>query len=172
MQNVNTNLCMQRDKALRHLIQSVILILGLGLSGMAIAGSGEIERWYNPQQVERGSKLFQQHCAQCHGSNAEGTADWKTPLADGSYPPPPLNGTAHAWHHDLTLLRRTIGEGGAAYNGKMPPFGQALNSNQVDAIIAWFQSLWSDEIYRRWRGDAEPEIVQPEIIQKILGNLK
>ena len=32
----------------------------------------------------------------------------------------------------------------------MPPFGEKLNSQQIDAVIAWVQSNWPDEIYLRW----------------------
>ena len=49
---------------------------------------------------ELGGKIFNNNCAVCHGQNASGPkGDWREKLADGSYPPPPLNGTAHTWHH-------------------------------------------------------------------------
>ncbi|WP_245832005.1 c-type cytochrome [Solemya velesiana gill symbiont] len=51
-------------------------------------------RWYTQSQVEQGSKVFQNNCAVCHGQKAQGlAADWRKSLPDGSYPPPPLNGT-------------------------------------------------------------------------------
>ncbi|HFE31980.1 MAG TPA: c-type cytochrome, partial [Gammaproteobacteria bacterium] len=62
------------------------------------------ERWYDQKQVARGADLFAQNCASCHGAKGEGTKNWKTPDANGVYPPPPINGTGHAWHHDLALL--------------------------------------------------------------------
>ena len=65
------------------------------------------ERWYNDEQVARGAPLFRANCAACHGQNAEATPNWKQTDANGNYPPPPLNGTAHTWHHDLDLLRRS-----------------------------------------------------------------
>jgi mono/diheme cytochrome c family protein len=34
--------------------------------------------------------------------------------------------------------------------GTMPGFGEKLNSREVDEILAWVQSHWSDEIYRIW----------------------
>jgi len=120
-------------------------------------------RWFNPQQVSQGKSLFQQHCAVCHGANAEGTADWKQTDANGNYPPPPLNGSAHAWHHDLPLLQRTVREGGQKLGGQMPPFEQILNATEIDSVIAYFQSQWPDEIYQKWAGRFEPANDLPSI---------
>ena len=95
-------------KMLYPLIAAFVLI-----NGQVIAA--ENQRWYSDDQVTRGEQLFRLNCASCHGRNAEATPDWKQTDANGNYPAPPLNGTAHAWHHDLDLLRRTIREGGATW---------------------------------------------------------
>ena len=107
-------------------------------------------RWYTAAQVEAGEPLYQTYCAVCHAADGSATADWRTLDENGNYPPPPLNGTAHTWHHPLDMLSSTIAEGGAAFGGVMPGFGAALSETDRLAIIAWFQSLWSDDIYRRW----------------------
>jgi mono/diheme cytochrome c family protein len=107
-------------------------------------------RWYRAEQVASGERLFQVHCAECHGANAEGTASWREAGPDGKYPPPPLNGTAHAWHHPLSILRRTVQVGGVPLGGAMPGFGDKLNEQEIDAILAWVQSHWSDKIYAMW----------------------
>ena len=122
-------------------------------AGLVEAHAGE--RWYSDQQVERGEPLYRQNCAVCHGHNGEATPNWKQTDANGNYPPPPLNGTAHTWHHDLDLLRRTIREGGAKLGGLMPGFEDRLNAAEIDSIIAFFQSKWPDEIYQRWAGRFE-----------------
>lgn len=108
------------------------------------------ERWFDQPIVDYGNKLFQQHCATCHGSNAEGTREWKKPDANGNYPPPPLDGSAHAWHHSIPQLARSIKEGGVQLGGVMPPFGDQLSDPEVLALIAYFQSRWPDEVYRVW----------------------
>ena len=113
------------------------------------------ERWYSDAQVRAGETLFRQNCAVCHGANGEATPDWKQTDANGNYPPPPLNGTAHTWHHDLEELRRTIREGGQKLGGVMPAFADRLDAAQIDSIIAFFQSQWPDEIYSRWAGRFE-----------------
>jgi len=107
-------------------------------------------RWYTPEQVEAGAALYAQHCASCHKPNAEGTSDWKTRDANGRLPPPPLNGSAHAWHHPLDVLRTAVERGGAPVGGSMPAFADRLSPQEVDAILAWVQSHWSDKIYAIW----------------------
>ncbi len=107
-------------------------------------------RWYSETQVAAGGTLYQTNCASCHGPDAAATPDWRTPNEQGHYPPPPLNGTAHAWHHPLALLRKTVQEGGLPLGGQMPAFKQQLNDEEIDQILAWIQSHWSDEIYQIW----------------------
>jgi mono/diheme cytochrome c family protein len=108
------------------------------------------DRWYDNKLVASGSQLFQQNCAVCHGANAEGTKEWKKTDSSGHYPPPPLNGSAHAWHHSIPHLARSIKEGGSQLGGVMPGFGGQLDDQQILALIAYFQSKWPDETYRAW----------------------
>ncbi|MES9844319.1 MAG: cytochrome c [Candidatus Sedimenticola sp. 6PFRAG5] len=129
------------------------------------------KRWYQFQLADQGARIFQQNCAVCHGKRGEGAANWQKVGPDGKYPAPPLNGTGHAWHHQIPILRRAIKEGGQAYGGKMPAFEEKLSTKQIDSVIAWFQSLWSDEIYAKWSGQGVAEIEQPQIIQEILGGI-
>jgi len=107
-------------------------------------------RWYTVAQVETGAPLYQAYCAACHAADGSATTEWRTPGPDGNYPPPPLNGTAHTWHHPLDVLDSTIESGGAQFGGVMPGFGAALDADERLAIIAWIQDLWTDDIYQRW----------------------
>jgi mono/diheme cytochrome c family protein len=118
------------------------------------------EHWYSQDQVLKGAAIFAANCAACHGNRAQGlVADWQRHQPDGSLPPPPLNGSAHAWHHALPLLIEIVQKGGALYNGKMPGFEDRLSEEQQLASIAWFQSLWSDEIYSLWQqGNPPPQL--------------
>lgn len=109
-----------------------------------------LTRWYSELQVVKGYHLFQANCATCHQTDASGTKEWRKPDASGNYPPPPLNGTAHTWHHPLAILRRTVQTGGIPLGGTMPPFGDKLTAEEIDNILAWVQSHWSDEIYAAW----------------------
>jgi mono/diheme cytochrome c family protein len=108
------------------------------------------KRWYTKEQVMLGKEVFANNCAVCHGFKAEKTIEWKKTLSDGSYPPPPLNGTAHAWHHPYKQMIEIITDGGASYKGNMPAFKDSLTLEEKDAAIAYFQSFWSDDIYNKW----------------------
>ena len=115
-----------------------------------LANNIPLERWYDDEQVRRGDGLFQTHCAVCHKPDASGTPNWRETDAQGKLPPPPLNGTAHTWHHPMTALRQTIRMGGVPVGGVMPAFSGKLNAEEVDDILAWVQSHWSEEIYVAW----------------------
>ena len=109
------------------------------------------EPWYTQDMVPQGKKLFQQNCAQCHGGFAQGNPNWRQPLDNGRYLPPPLNGSGHAWHHPLDQLRGVIKYGrGPDIPSDMPAWGDKLNDQEIDSVIAWFQSRWPDEIYQAW----------------------
>ena len=97
------------------------LLLLLLVGGMAAAPAlAESRRVTDPAVLRSGQQLFRANCAVCHGWNAEGTVvDWKKPI-DGKYPPPPLNGTAHTWHHPLSQLRRVVKHGTAELGQPFP----------------------------------------------------
>jgi mono/diheme cytochrome c family protein len=130
---------------MRVLKIGVIAILSLASPNTTAA-----DRWFNQGVVNYGGVLFQQNCAVCHGANAEGTSDWKKADANGNYPPPPLDGSAHAWHHAIPQLTRSIKEGGIKLGGVMPAFADKLSDQDILAVIAYFQSKWPDKIYASW----------------------
>ena len=114
------------------------------------AGADGEERWYDQSRIESGEKVYASHCAVCHGARGEATPDWRRREADGSFPPPPLNGTAHTWHHPFNVLARQIKFGPPGGGGKMPTFQGKLTDEEIINVIAWFQSLWPDGIYAQW----------------------
>ena len=107
-------------------------------------------RWYSPEQVPLGQDLFAQQCAACHGEAAQGAFNWRQKQPDGKFPPPPLNGTGHAWHHPLGALHAYIKHARPDGQGNMPPFKDELTDDQIANVIAWFQSKWPDELYEQW----------------------
>ena len=108
-----------------------------------------IKRINDPAQITYGKKAYKEYCAKCHGLNAEGAIDWRKQLPDGNFPAPPLNGTGHAWHHPLPTLQNVIKN--SRPNSEMPAWKDTLNDAEINAIIAWFQSQWPDEIYTSWK---------------------
>ncbi len=135
-----------------------LTVLSIGIATLSACGNQEnisnnniAERWYTEAQVTQGKVVFGKNCATCHGDKAQSlVSDWKQDLPNGKYPAPPLNGTAHAWHHDKAQLLRSINNGGVTLGGTMPPFADKLNDAEKLATIAYFQNFWSDDIYQRW----------------------
>ena len=112
--------------------------------------TGLVKRNFDPAQVKRGESVYAANCIGCHGPNGEATPEWRKPNADGKYPPPPLDSSAHAWHHSTAVLKKTILQGTPPEIGSMPAWEGKLTGQQVDDVIVWIKSLWSNEIYDIW----------------------
>lgn len=121
-----------------------------GLLAWPLGAFADNHRWYGSSLVERGETLYEANCVACHQAAGAGVDNWQQRNADGTYPAPPLNGTAHTWHHDLAVLQRQIREGGEKLGGSMPAFAGTLSENEIAAVIAYVQSLWPDEVYATW----------------------
>ena len=94
-----------------------------------------------------GESVFNKNCVSCHGVKGQGLAtDWKVKDSNGKYPPPPLNGTAHTWHHSPEQLLYTINKGGTEMGGQMPAFENRLTEEEKKALIDYMYSLWPKEI--------------------------
>jgi mono/diheme cytochrome c family protein len=118
--------------------------------------SAQSVRAQDPVQLRRGEQIFRKDCAECHGGLAQGAFNWRQRGADGKFPPPPLNGTGHAWHHPKAALIRVIRNGSPGGQGNMPPWKDKLSEQDIEDVIAWFQSLWPDEVHAVWaRIDAD-----------------
>ena len=107
-------------------------------------------RWYADGDVARGAPIYARHCAGCHGANASGAGDWRKRGPDGKFPPPPLDGSAHTWHHPIAALMQQIRFGAPGGSGNMPGFAATLSEEDVLHVIAWIQDHWRDEIYAAW----------------------
>lgn len=140
-----------------------LVFLGVRISQPPTAASAvgapvqtQVERWYPTEVLDTGRALYVENCSSCHGEQGQGATDWRKRGPDGKWPPPPLNGTGHAWHHPLPVLYHVIMEGSPAGSGNMPAWKGKLSREEVLAIIAWFQSQWPDELYAAWaRRDAQ-----------------
>jgi mono/diheme cytochrome c family protein len=113
-------------------------------------GASSAPHGLDPFRIARGADIYRQNCAACHGDRAQGAFGWERPGADGKYPPPPLDGSAHAWHHPYAQLKQTIQDGTLKLGGSMPAWKGKLSEADTEAVIAWFQSTWPDPIYAAW----------------------
>ncbi len=118
--------------------------------------SGGASSFGQPDSVDlaAGQALYQATCADCHGENLEGQANWQSPGEDGLLPAPPHDHTGHTWHHGDMLLftytklggAETLARQGVAFESGMPGFGDSLSDQEIWNIIAFIKSTWSDRI--------------------------
>ena len=120
-------------------------------------------RKLDPEKIKRGEAVYRKNCANCHGPNGEATPGWRNPGADGKYPPPPLDGSAHAWHHSTETLEEMIRKGSPGGAGGMPAWDGKLTNQEIDDVIVWIKSLWPDDVYEVWYKEIEHK---PEPKQK------
>lgn len=136
------------------------LIAGLVLAGCerepgAMPGQeteeGPVVRNMDAEQVARGHAVYAKHCMECHGENGKGQpGDWRIRDAEGRFPPPPLDDSAHAWHHPTAVLLEVIRDGSPGGAGNMPAWRGKLSEAEMQDVVAYIKSLWSDEVYRLW----------------------
>jgi len=137
----------------------------LGWQQQPAAARPSVPRSRGSAKVSRGAKLFAENCASCHGPRAEGGPLWSKTGPVTKNPAPPLNGTGHTWYHPTAVLKRIIMHGSAQLGSGMPAWGDKLSDEDMEAIIAWFQSLWSDEKYATW-AQIDAEVRGNQITQK------
>ena len=101
--------------------------------------------------VQLGQAVFEKNCASCHGKDGQGLVEnWKQRQADGNFPAPPVNGTAHAWHHSPAALLNTINNGGIKLGGSMPGFKNQLSEAEKQATLDYIHSLWPESVQKKY----------------------
>jgi len=109
---------------------AAMLAVTIGIAGCSRFGhhaSGQLSE----QQLE-GKQLFTSSCGPCHETN-EIPLPTKPPKLDGLFQKPTLPSGAPATDDQV---RKTIMGG----RGVMPPFGDALKSDEIDAIVAYLHT--------------------------------
>lgn len=100
---------------------------------------------------QTGKRLYEDHCARCHGERGEGVS--------GAYPP--LAGNRAVLMADTTNLVQAVLHGGfapaTAGNPRpygMPPFVLVLDDAQIAAVLSHLRSAW---------GNAAPKVTELEV---------
>lgn len=116
--------------------------------GMAVAPLPVLET----EPVQRGAILYGQHCAECHGKNLEGAANWRYRQPDGTYPAPPHDISGHTWQHPDAVLIRMIANGiNPQLKGGMPAFRDKLTPSEMTDVLTYIKNRWDrDERRRQW----------------------
>ena len=122
----------------------------LGALALVAGVATAAQRWFTPEIAASGEPVYRAHCARCHGPAGEGAGDWRRRDASGRFPPPPLDGSGHTWHHPIRILLHVIENGSPGGQGNMPAWKDVLSREEILSVIAWFQSRWPDEVYAAW----------------------
>lgn len=111
-------------------------------SGPASRSAGTPVTRADPQALQRGGKLYVEHCASCHGSSGEGVP--------GQYPA--LAGNRAVTLGEIHNLVQIIRHGGFAPTTTgnprpfgMPPFAQTLNEQQIADVATYLRQSWGHE---------------------------
>jgi mono/diheme cytochrome c family protein len=106
----------------------------------------------DPVAVSRGAVVYKQHCADCHGQDADGRGTrFDEPLADADFHDfshrfavTLHNGAPRAWFRKITggYTSKTPDSDGTF--AQMPAFGDTLAREQVWLVITYLQSLDAD----------------------------
>lgn len=110
----------------------------------------------DPDEIALGQAIYAASCAECHGADLEGEADWKIQNEDGSFRSPPHDQTGHTWHHPDEQLLEAIRLGRARFDGiniggssPMPAFKDSLTDEEITAVLTYIKSTWPDDIRER-----------------------
>jgi mono/diheme cytochrome c family protein len=114
--------------------------------------AGAIPDMNDTRRIAAGKRVYDAHCAACHGANLEGQSDWRTRRADGKLPAPPHDDSGHTWHHPFEVLFAITKYGlvpphaPAGYVSDMPGFGDRLSDEEIWAVLAYIRSRWSERV--------------------------
>lgn len=136
----------------------VVVLLAGACSAALVAppvSTPETLRALDAETIRNGRRVYVTNCAGCHGLNAQGAQNWQRPDDNGNMPPPPQDDSGHTWRHSDRQLAEIILDGWRDPFNKtpdltMPPFRGKLSDTDVEAVITYFKSLWSDE-HRRYQ---------------------
>lgn len=109
----------------------------------------------DPAVLATGRKVYEMHCASCHGARLEGQPNWRERDAGGRLPAPPHDASGHTWHHPDEVLFRITKYGVAkaanlqGYDSAMPAYEGVLSDAEIRAVLAWIKSQWPDDIRRQ-----------------------
>jgi len=111
-----------------------------------------------PDPMVLGRRIYTQNCLVCHQASGQGVAKQFPPLVDSEWV------LSREWHGDNHLVKLVLNglQGhvvvkGESYNNVMTPWAQALNDDQIAAVLTYIRNEW---------GNSAPPIT-PEFVAKI-----
>jgi mono/diheme cytochrome c family protein len=143
---------MMRPCAFRLLSIACIVLLAACDAGPA---AGTRLRPGDAATVALGRKVYDLHCATCHGAQLQGQPNWRERDATGRLPAPPHDRTGHTWHHPDDVLFRLTKHGVAKaanlkdYVSAMPAYEGVLSDAEIVAVLSYIKSTWPADIRRK-----------------------
>lgn len=124
---------------------ATVVVVVLAIGGMLAATTlwtdrAEGRAGPDPDVLALGETLYAQSCASCHGPVGEG-------FAQAGVPAPPLDGSAHSWHHADDQILGLIRDGGSI----MPAVGRDWSDAQRTAVLTFVKTRWEP-----WQRDRQP----------------
>lgn len=133
-------------ESLQHLSAADVRAMAVYLKSLPATGNGHqpYERSKAPEAaavLQAGAKLYDKHCAECHGATGAGA------------PPhyPPLAGNRTLTMPDATNAIRIVLNGGFPPGTRgnprpygMPPFSHALDDAEVALVVSYLRSAWGN----------------------------
>lgn len=107
-------------------------------------------RQYDRNALARGERVFLTNCAVCHGNGGEGKPGWQQPGPDGKLLPPPLDGNGRAWRLTSSQMKQFVHQGSPDGRANMPAWQGKLSAQEIDDVVTYVTSLWSNAIYLQW----------------------
>jgi mono/diheme cytochrome c family protein len=107
---------------------------------------------FDVNRIARGARLYQEHCAQCHGPEAQGHPDWQHAKQQGYAAAPPLDGAGPVANRRkaemIDIIRNGVKQDGVPV---MPSWKGRVSDEEIEDVITWYQALWPSQVYARWR---------------------
>jgi mono/diheme cytochrome c family protein len=103
-----------------------------------------------PIDLAEGKRLYDAHCASCHGLKLEGQPNWQKRNPNGRMPAPPHDESGHTWHHPDEVLFAITKHGlvppyaPPGYPSDMPAFAGTLSDAEIRAVLAYIKSRWTN----------------------------
>lgn len=95
-----------------------------------------------PKAAQSGKALYKTNCQGCHGNDGVGENYSKASLANKKYRmAPPLDYSAHTWHHTDDALVKTI-LNGSPNSKRMIAWKKILSKKDAQDLVAYIKSLW------------------------------
>jgi mono/diheme cytochrome c family protein len=134
-------------QSLQHLSEADVGAMAVYLNSLPAEKEERQPAAPPPEPVmQTGRKLYEQHCADCHGKDGRGAAG-----EDGAPAYPPLAGNRTLQLAEPVNAIRIVLSGGFAPSTSgnprpygMPPYGQVLDDTEAAAVLSYVRASWGN----------------------------